>query len=71
MSANPRAGQPADPAELEKADYYVVYINQWQRDLPSPEFIHFMDGLTPEYVVRINGLDYVRIYHRETQPAGG
>jgi hypothetical protein len=62
---------PDDPAELEKADYYVVYINQWQRELPSSEFIHYMDGLTPEYVVRINGLDYVRIYHRETKSAGG
>jgi hypothetical protein len=41
----------------------VVYVNQWQRDLPSPEFIHFLDGITPEYVVRINGADYVRVYH--------
>jgi 4-amino-4-deoxy-L-arabinose transferase-like glycosyltransferase len=63
---------PSNPAELEKADYYVVYVNQWQRDLPSPEFIHFLEGITPDYVVRINGEDYVRVYHRlDRQVPGG
>ncbi len=61
----------ANPEDLEKADYYVVYINQWQRDLPSPEFIHYMEGLTPEHVVQINGVDYVRIYHLGKKPPGG
>jgi len=63
---------PTNPAELEKADYYVVYVNQWQRDLPSPEFIRFLEGVTPEYVVRIDGADYVRVYHRlDKQVPGG
>ena len=43
------------------SDYAVIYISQWQRHIPQP-ILDYVSELTPEYVVRINGLDYVHIY---------
>jgi hypothetical protein len=51
-----------EATELENVDYLVLYVNQWQRELPSPGFLSLFDGLQPEYVVRIKGMDYARIY---------
>ena len=48
--------------ELLNSDYAVLYIHQWQRQLPSPEFLAFFDALTPKEVIEINGLDYAKIY---------
>jgi hypothetical protein len=53
---------PADPAEMVKADYIVLYIHQWQRQLPSQEFLNFFEAMTPEKVIDIDGLEYARIY---------
>ncbi len=44
------------------ADYAVIYINQWQHDSPKKLMDHLGD-LSPEHTVRINGIDYVRIYN--------
>ena len=43
-------------------DYTVVYVNQWQRDIPSPEAIAYFDGLEPVHVVSSHGLELARIY---------
>jgi hypothetical protein len=43
-------------------DYTVVYVNQWQRQLPSPEAIAYFAEQTPVYSVRNGGLDLVHIY---------
>ncbi len=43
------------------SDYAVIYIMQWQRHIPQP-ILDYVSELTPEYVVRISGLDYVQIY---------
>jgi hypothetical protein len=59
---------PASPAELQKADYYVLYFHQWQRQLPSEEFIQYFDGLQPEHIVSIDGLEYARIYRGDESP---
>ena len=59
---------PANPTELRKADYYVLYFHQWQRELPSEEFIRYFDTLQPEHIVRIDGLEYARVYRRENPP---
>ena len=56
---------PSNPEELQKADYYVLYFHQWQRQLPSPEFIEYFDQQIPEHIVYINGLEYARIYRGE------
>jgi hypothetical protein len=49
-------------AELQDADYAVVYVQQVQRQVPSPEVLRYFAGLTPEYTVRIDGVDYVWVY---------
>jgi hypothetical protein len=43
-------------------DYTVLYINQWQRQLPSPEAIAYFAGQTPAHTVTSGGLELVRIY---------
>ncbi len=43
------------------ADYAVIYISQWQRQLPKP-VIDYVSRLTPEHSIWINGLEYARIY---------
>jgi 4-amino-4-deoxy-L-arabinose transferase-like glycosyltransferase len=50
--------------DLEKflsADYAVVYIHQWQRDLP-PKVLDILRSRTPEKTIWISGLPYVQIY---------
>jgi 4-amino-4-deoxy-L-arabinose transferase-like glycosyltransferase len=54
--------------DLRKTDYVVLYRNQWQRQMPSPEFIAYFEQLTPEYVVRIDGIEYVRVYNLREVP---
>lgn len=48
-------------AEYLNADYAVIYINQWQRDMPL-QLLEAIEGLDPEHVVYINDVEYVRIY---------
>ncbi len=43
------------------SDYAVIYISQWQRQIPKP-ILDYVSERTPEYVVTMNGLEYVRIY---------
>ncbi len=58
---------PDDAAleELLEADYVVIYYQQYQRQLPSPEVLAFFQDQSPEYVVTLNGLDYVEVYNLE------
>jgi hypothetical protein len=49
------------PAAIQAADYAVVYINQWQRAVPSA-FLDEFATRDPEHIIEINGLEYVRIY---------
>lgn len=53
---------PSDPTELPKTDYVVLYYHQWQRQLPSREFLAYFDAQTPEKIIYIDGLEYARIY---------
>jgi hypothetical protein len=43
------------------SDYAVIYINEWQRNLPAP-VLDYVSNLEPEHSIWINGLEYVRIY---------
>ncbi len=56
--------QPVVPQEnLITADKAVLYLNQVQRDIPSPNIIHyFRTRRQPEHTVRLNGLDYAWVY---------
>jgi len=54
--------------DLRKTDTVVLYLNQWQRGLPSPEFMAYFEQLTPDYVVRIGDQEYVRVYNLRNAP---
>lgn len=47
---------------LWQSDYTVVYNHQWQRELPSRRTMAYFDTLDPMHTVRINGIDYAKIY---------
>ena len=47
---------------LKAADYLVIYyINQKRRNLPQ-DLLSALEGFTPEQVILLNGLEYIRIY---------
>ena len=52
---------------LNKADYIVVYTNQWFRRIP-PELFNVLDGITPEKEIWINGIEYARVYSVDQLP---
>jgi hypothetical protein len=43
-------------------DYHVLYINQWQRQLPSPEAIAWFTAQPAAHTVKSGGLELARIY---------
>lgn len=47
---------------LQKVNYLVFYINQFQRQLPSPEILNYFTAQEPLHTVRLHGVDYVKIY---------
>lgn len=47
--------------DLLDSDYAVVYIHQWQRQIPEP-LLDLLARKMPEHSIWINGLEYVRIY---------
>jgi hypothetical protein len=53
---------------LQKSDYIVLYINQIPRQLPSQEILSYFETLTPLHVVKIDNLDYARIYKMQDIP---
>jgi len=55
-------------ADLRRDDHVVIYRDQWQRQLPSPEFLSFFEGFEPEYVVQIDRIEYVRVYDMQDAP---
>jgi len=44
------------------SDYLVVYVNQWQRNMPKQLMIR-LESLTPEHTIWIKDTEYVRIYN--------
>jgi hypothetical protein len=53
---------------LLDADYAVLYANQWQRGLPSPELVNYFLAQEPAHIVRSGGLELARIYDVRNQP---
>ena len=53
---------------LLDADYVVLYANQWQRGLPSPELVSHFLAQEPAHIVRSGGLELARIYDVRNQP---
>jgi hypothetical protein len=52
---------PQEAEDIYSADYAVIYIHQWQRDLPADLLYEFANHV-PEYAIEINGFEYARIY---------
>jgi hypothetical protein len=44
------------------ADYVVFYVSQVQRKLPTAELVDFFIAQDPEYVARLGGVDFARVY---------
>lgn len=54
--------------QLAGVDYVVLYIHQWQRQRPDPALLEYFASQQPEYVARINGLDYASVYELPHAP---
>jgi len=57
-----------DEAQVEQffaADYVVIYIHQGQRKM-AEHLLGYLALQTPEYTVRLNGLEYARIYRLDS-----
>ena len=44
------------------ADYVLFHVSQVQRQYPDEETVAFFQAREPEYVARINGIDYAWVY---------
>ena len=49
-------------------DYAVTYVNQWQRQIPSPEAVAWFDAQTHVHTVTFRGLELARIYDLRGAP---
>lgn len=47
-----------------KSNYIVTYIHQWQRNMPE-DLLSELATQEPEHTIRINGIEYARIYKQE------
>jgi hypothetical protein len=47
--------------DLLSSDYVVIYVHEWQRDTPT-NVVEYLRDKTPEYIVKLNGLEYAWIY---------
>ncbi len=45
-----------------RANRVVLYVNQFQRQVPEPKMIAYFAAQRPLYTVRMHGVDYVRVY---------
>ena len=57
-------------AELQyllDADYAVIYIHQWQRQMPK-QLLDVLAERTPVHSIWIDGLEYVRVYNLQAPP---
>lgn len=52
----------SSPLSWLDTDYAVTYVNQWQRQLPSPEAVAWFESQTPAHEVRSDGLTLARVY---------
>ena len=61
-------GQDLNLDEFAEADYAVLYVHQWQRQVPDARMLHYFAQLTPEYTVTLHGLDYAWVYDLRNAP---
>jgi hypothetical protein len=61
-------GQDLDLEAFFQADYAVIYVHQWQRQVPDVQTMEYFATLTPEYTVNLHGLDYAWVYDLRNAP---
>jgi hypothetical protein len=61
-------GHDLNIEQFPEADYAVLYVHQWQRQLPDAQTLHYFSKLTPEYTVNLHGLDYAWVYDLRNAP---
>ncbi|MCC6455245.1 MAG: glycosyltransferase family 39 protein [Caldilineaceae bacterium] len=61
-------GQDLNLDRFFEADYAVIYIHQWQRQAPDARMMAYFAQLTPEYTVKLHGLDYASVYDLRDAP---
>jgi len=59
---NVNSQEPIGVVPWYDTDYVISYINQVQRDIPTPATVSFFRSQQPEVVVHIKGLDYAAVY---------
>ena len=58
-----------DPDYWFDADYAILYVNQWQRQIPSRQILEYFSQIEPVHVVRRHGLELARVYDmRNVEP---
>lgn len=50
------------------ADYAAVFVQDWQRQLPSRKSAAYFQQLTPEATITLNGIEYARLYALRDAP---
>src|SRR4029079_5532518 len=50
------------------ADYAAVFVQDWQRQLPSRKSAAYFQQLTPEKTITLNGIDYAHLYNLHGAP---
>ncbi|MBD2103624.1 glycosyltransferase family 39 protein [Leptolyngbya sp. FACHB-261] len=51
-----------DAPAWTQAQRVVLYVNQFQRQLPSPKMLGYFAAQSPLHTVRLHGVDYAQIY---------
>ena len=50
------------------ADYAAVFVQDWQRQLPSRKSAAYFQQLTPEKTITLDGLEYAHLYDLRDAP---
>jgi 4-amino-4-deoxy-L-arabinose transferase-like glycosyltransferase len=50
------------------ADYAAVFVQDWQRQLPSRKSAAYFQQLTPERTITLDGLEYAHLYDLRSAP---
>ena len=50
------------------ADYAAVFVQDWQRQLPSRKSAAYFQQLTPEKTITLDGIEYARLYDMRAAP---
>ena len=59
----PDVWEGPDADQMDGIDYLILYVHQWQRQIPDPAMVEYFSTKKPELVIKINGLEYARVYN--------